>query len=361
MTIAAVAAKDLRLLLRDRGALLFVLVVPIAVVGIVAASLSGSGASGVLLPVVNEDGGPVAETLIELLSERIRVVEVDRERAEAMVARETNAAAALLLPAHLSKRYLGGRTSQLELWTDPAKGNELNVIRAWLMVVEREAAALADPFSEELLELEERNLTGSGLSTTSVEQNIPGFSVMFVLMAMLFGLCFAIQDEKDQGTVQRLRMAPAPAWQILTGKLLARFAVGVVQLSVLLGFGRLAFDLSLGPSPLAFAAVVLAIVFGLTGFSLLVSAFVGSREQIIPLGLTVVMLVCAVGGCWWPLFYQPLWLQQAAHLMPTAWAMDALTNLVARGRGLAEVAPQVGVLTAYGTLAAALGMRLQRL
>jgi ABC-2 type transport system permease protein len=361
VTITAVASKDLLLLWRDRGALLFVLIVPIAVVGIVAASLSGGGASGVLLPVVNEDGGPVAETLIELLSERIRVVEVDRTRAESMVAHETNAAAALLLPAHLSKRYLGGRPSQLLLLTDPAKGNELNVVRAYLMIVEREAAALADPFSEELLELEERNLTGSRLSTTSVEQNIPGFSVMFVLMAVLFGLAFAIQDEKDQGTIQRLRIAPSPAWQILAGKLLARFAVGAVQLTVLLGFGHLAFALPLGPSPAAFLAVVLAIAFGLTGFSLLVSAFVRSREQIIPLGLTVVMLVCSLGGCWWPLFYEPLWLQQAAHLMPTAWAMDALTNLVSRGRGLAEVATQVGVLTAYGAVSAALGVRLQRL
>ena len=79
------------------------------------------------------------------------------------------------------------------------------------------------------------------------------------------------------------------------------------------------------------------------------------------LGLAVIMLVCAIGGCWWPLFYEPLWLQQAAHVMPTAWAMDALTNLVSRGRGLAEVAPQVGVLTAYGALSAALGVRLHRL
>ena len=73
------------------------------------------------------------------------------------------------------------------------------------------------------------------------------------------------------------------------------------------------------------------------------------------------MLVCSLGGCWWPLFYEPAWLQHAAHLMPTAWAMDALTNLVSRGRGLQEVASQIGALMAYGTLCAALGVRLHRL
>ena len=37
------------------------------------------------------------------------------------------------------------------------------------------------------------------------------------------------------------------------------------------------------------------IVFSLTGFSLLVSAFARTREQIIPLGMTVVMIVRAIG------------------------------------------------------------------
>ncbi len=361
MTVRTVAAKDLRLLWRDKGALLFVLLVPIAVVGIVAASLSGGGGDTIHLPVVDDDGGPVARTLIELLGERLRVEEVDRARAEALVGGESRAAAALVLPQHLSKDYLGGRPSRLLLLTDPAKGNELDVIRAYLMIVEREAAALADPFSEELLELEEQSLTGSRISTNSVEQNVPGFSVMFVLMGVLFGLAFAIQDERDQGTVLRLRTAPTRGWQILAGKLLARFLVGVVQLVILLGFGRLVFDLPLGPSPQAFLGAVVAIVFALTGFSLLVTTLARSREQIIPLGLTVVMLVCSVGGCWWPLFMEPVWLQNLAHLAPTAWAMDTLNDLILRDRGLAFLAPKLGVLFAYGAASAAAGARLQRI
>jgi hypothetical protein len=37
-------------------------------------------------------------------------------------------------------------------------------------------------------------------------------------------------------------------------------------------------------------------------FGLLVGTPARTREQIIPLGLTAIRLVCAIGGIWWPLF-----------------------------------------------------------
>jgi ABC-2 type transport system permease protein len=361
MSLLAVAGKDLRLLVRDRAALLFLMVVPVAVITIVAVSLAPDHEGSILLPVVNEDGGPVAEVLLELLGQKIEVVEMEREAARRLVAEENAAAAALVLPRRLSKNYLGSRPSSLLLFTDPAKGTELDVVRAYLLWADREASALADPLSEGLLELEEENLTGTRLATSSFEQNVPGFSVMFVLMGVLFGLAFGLQDERDSGAWVRLRVAPVAAASVLGGKLLARGAVCLFQLLLLLGFGHLAFGVSLGPSYATFVLVTAAIAFCLTGFSLLFSAFVGSREQIIPAGLTVIMIVCSVGGCWWPLFMAPDWLQQVAHATPTAWAMDALGDLILRERRLVAVLPVIGALLAYGSACIVVGMRLVRL
>jgi len=355
-----VLLKDLRLISRDRVALLFNLVVPIAVITIVASTLGGSEGGTLLLPVVNEDKGPVAEFLIETLAKHAEVVEVERGEAKAIVGEDVRAAAALVLPRRLSKRYLGSRPSTLTLLTDPAKRTELETVKAYLLQADREAAALADPFSEELLVLEEQPLTGKRLSISSFEQNVPGFSVMFVLMGVLFGVAFGLSDERESGAIVRLRAAPISKIEILGGKLLARLLMGGVQMLILFGFGHFVFGVSLGPSLAVFVLMTLAIVFAMTGFSLLVSAFARTREQIIPLGLTVIMLVCAIGGCWWPLFMEPEWLQNVAHATPTAWAMDGLEDLILRERGLAEVAPVLGVLVAYGAACLALGSRLYR-
>jgi ABC-2 type transport system permease protein len=361
VTLLAIALKDLRLIGRDRAALLFTLLVPIAVITIVAGTLGGHGGGAILLPVVNEDHGPVAEVLTETLGKHVEVMEVDRARAEALVAREKRAAAALVLPERLSKRYLGSQPSTLMLLTDPAKGNEVNALKAYLMLADSEAQALADPLSEKLLVVEEHNLTGTRLTTSSFEQNVPGFSVMFVLMSVLFGVAFGLRDERDWGTVTRLRMAPIGRGTLLGGKLLARYAVGVAQMLILFAFGHFAFGVSLGPSVLTFVALTLVVVFCMTGFSLLVATFARTREQIIPIGLTVVMLVCAVGGCWWPLFMEPLWLQRASHVTPTAWAMDGLSDLILRDRTLGGIAPTLAALLGYGLACLGLGARLYRL
>ena len=56
------------------------------------------------------------------------------------------------------------------------------------LLADREASSLGDPFSEELLVLQERSLTGKRLKFTSLEQNVPGFSVMFVLLSLIFSV-----------------------------------------------------------------------------------------------------------------------------------------------------------------------------
>jgi ABC-2 type transport system permease protein len=351
----------LRLIARDRAALLFLVLVPFVVVTVLAQALAGSDTGSLLLPVVNEDEGPVAEVLIKALSEYAKVVEVDRAQAEYLVAGKKVAPAAIVVPEHTSKRYLATRPSTLLLLTDPAKGAAVGAVKAYLLLADRKAAEIADPLSQELLVMEERNLTGSRSSIPPAEQNVPGFSVMFVMMGVLFGVAFGLHDEREWGAITRLLIAPIPRMAVLGGKLLARFLVGLVQLVLLFLYGHLAFDLSLGNAPVALALVMIAVVFSMTGFSLLVSAFARTREQVIPLGLTVIMIFCALGGCWWPLYHMPPWLQRVAQLAFTTWAMEGFHDVILRDRGILEILPGVGVLAVYGALCLAGGVWFHRL
>jgi ABC-2 type transport system permease protein len=352
--------KDLRLVARDRSALISLLLVPIVVIVVVAATQSGGGSNAIVFPVVNEDQGPVANALLKVFRQHLDVREVDRATGERMVAVDNTAAALLILPAGMSKRYLTEKPSTIELLTDPAQGAELQAIKVIMLLADREAASLGDPFGEELLNLQERNLTGGRVEISSLEQNIPGFSVMFVLLNLVFSVSFGLRDEEVWGTSRRLSVAPVAPTIVLGGKLLARLIIGTVQLLVLLLFGHVVYGLTLGHSPFALGLVAATIVFSMACFSVIVAALARTREQVIPVGLAVVFLLAAVGGCWWPVFEEPKWMQAVAQGAMTTWSMFAIHDVMLRDRSLLEVAPKLLLLIAYGVVSFGIGLRLFR-
>ncbi len=359
--MAAVFWKEIRLILRDRSAFVFSLVVPIAVTTIIAGALFHSDTGPrLVVPIVNDDGGPVAGTFVKLLGKHADVREVDRAEAERLVRDENRAPAAVIFPSELSKRYLQGRSSEIELLTDPASGTDLQALKVMLLLMDKEAASLADPFAEELITLKERNLTGNRLTVTAFEQNIPGFSIMFVLMAVIFGTAAGLHDERDWGTLERLLIAPGGFTRLLLGKLGARLVLGVLQMVALFAWGHWIFKVSLGSSVLAFVMLAVALVFAVVSVGLLAGGLARTREQTIPLGLTFVMVLSALGGLWWPASIQPPWMSRISDAVFTSWAMQGMNDLVLRDRGLAAVVRPTLLLIANGVATMAIGLWLFR-
>ncbi len=360
MRLLRITLKDLRLILRDRWAALSLLIVPIVIILVIAETQSGEGSSSILFPIVNEDQGPVANVLIRTLEEHLDVRVVERDVAERWVAKENRSPAMLVLPGGLSKRYLTERVSQIELLTDPAAWTELQAIKMALMLADREAASLGDPFAEELLELEERSLTGSWLKFTSLEQNVPGFAMTFVLLSLIFGVGFGMRDEESWGTSARLAVAPIGHATVIAGKLLARLIVGTAQLLLLLVFGHLAYDLTLGNSATTLIIAAAVIVFSMTCFSLVIAAVASTREQVVPVGISALFILAALGGCWWPFFEQPKWMQTVAHGVVTTWSMFTIHDVMLRDKTFVEILPKLAFLTAYGLLSFAVGLKFFR-
>lgn len=210
------------------------------------------------------------------------------------------------------------------------------------------------------LAIEEINASGGPLSINTFDQNVPGFSVTFMLLGLLMGVSLGLLDERDWGTFERLRAMPVSTFHVLLGKLTSRFVVGVLQMLVLFAMGWLAFDVSLGPEPWALLLPIVAIVFAGTAFGLVVAAIAPSREAVLPVGSIVIVTMAAVGGCWWPIDLEPRWMRSVALAFPTTWAMDAFNDLMIRRRTLEVALLPTAVMLAYGLLYLALGTLLFR-
>ena len=357
----AVFRKDLRLLLRDPTALALTMLAPLVMITVITlARVRSTDPPRPLVPVVDLDEGPVAAAFIELLGKHAEVVALRRDEAEHLVRDLNRAPAALVFPAGLSRRYLQGRPSEVTLLTDPAQGVALNSLRALLLVMDRDAAELADPLHEDLLVYHEQNLAGAGRSPKSVEQNVPGFTIMFVLLAVVFGTAAALHDERDAGTLPRLLVAPTAFAALLTGKLGARVVVGFLQTLLLLVAGRVVFGLSLGTSPAALVVLAAALALAAGALGLLVAAIAATREQTLPLSLAMVLGLAALGGLWWPIALVPAWLRTLGECFFPTWAMYGMTDLILRDRGLEAVTLPTAILLGQGALLLAGGLWLFR-
>lgn len=356
-----VMLKDLRLISRDRYGLIGLLAVPIVVIIVIAAATqSGDGSKSIVFPVVNEDQGPVATALIRALREHLDVREVSRASAHRLVAEVNDAPAALVLPPELSKRYLAQKPSTIQLLTDPAQWQALEAVKVMMLLADRETASLGDPFSQELLDVREQSITGDRVSFSSLEQNIPGFSLMFVLLTLIFSVSLALREEEVWNTSARLSVAPLAPASLLGGKLLARLIVGTAQLLLLLLFGHFVYALRLGHSAVALLVVTVAVVASLTCFAAVVAAFVRTREQAIPAGLAVTFVLASFGGLFWPIYDLPRRVQTIGNVLVTRWSMSAIQDVMFRGRSLTGTSTDCGVLAAYCVLSFLIALRLFR-
>jgi ABC-type multidrug transport system permease subunit len=208
------------------------------------------------------------------------------------------------------------------------------------------------------LTIREVDVSGGKGSINTFDQNVPGFSVTFLLLGMLLGVSLGLLDERDWGTLERLRAMPVPLPSVLAAKLCSRFLIGFVQMIVLLAVGWLAFRVSLGPEPWALLLPIAGIVFAGTAFGLIVAAVAPSREAVLPVGSIVIVTMAAVGGCWWPIDLEPRWMRSVALAFPTTWAMDAFNDLMIRQRPARAALRPTAVMFAYGILYLALGLAL---
>ena len=202
--------------------------------------------------------------------------------------------------------------------------------------------------------------TGPLSGFNAFDLQVPGFAVTFLLIGMLMGVSLALIDEREWGTLDRLRAAAAPLGATFAGKLLARFVVGFVQMAVLFGAGWAFFGISLGQAPLALFIPSAAIAFAGAAFGLVVAGVGRTRDAVLPVGAIVIMTMAAVGGCWWPLDFEPQWMQTAALAIPTTWAMRAFNDLMIRGLSASSVLLPSAVNVAFGFVYMIAGIAISR-
>jgi ABC-2 type transport system permease protein len=99
---------------------------------------------------------------------------------------------------------------------------------------------------------------------------------------------------------------------------------------VLFAVGWALFGISLGRQPAALVLPTIAMAFAAASLGLVVPSIAKAHDSVMPLGTMTSMGLSAIGGCWWPLDFEPQWMRAIAAWLPTTWTMQAYNDLMIR-------------------------------
>lgn len=407
MSILRIAVKDLRILLRNRGELFMLFLLPLVFVLAFSLPMLAAGAQEealTSLPVANRDpaGGQSLDLIVRLnATGGIEVVPYDPTEAERLL-NEGEIDHLLTIPDDFSQLAMDHPVS-LRLANHPdADETEsqwlqeviTGVIREMAMelhllesleqmgqmvqaapseyhvfTAERLVAQAQSQFREaEIRPLITVEQVEPAMEEAADRPQLIGTQVNVAGMAVLFAFLSAqttarsIYDEKRLGSFRRLLAAPMSRATLLAGKVLPNLITALLQIVVIFAFGILvlpllgAEGLVLGNDPLAVVLVSIVVALCSTGLGVLIAAIARTESQMGGIAALVLWVMAALGGSFIPTFLFRGPIDTISRIVPHSWALRAYYDLLVRGHTLEGVALEVAVLLGFAVLFFLIGL-----
>lgn len=183
---------------------------------------------------------------------------------------------------------------------------------------------------------------------------IPGYLVMFVFFAAAISAEMIVR-ERENHTLERLLASSVKQASILGGVFLGTAAKGLVQIAVFWTVGILVFKVDLGLSPATVVLLSILTVIMSAAFGVMLATFAKTRRSAGSMAVLAALVLAPLGGCWWPLFITPKWMQNMAKITPHGWATTGFNKLMMFGGDFGSVVPEMlallGFALAFGLIA----------
>jgi ABC-2 type transport system permease protein len=364
-------AVVLRGLIRDRTALFFMVVLPVAIIVIIGATFGGVQRLDV--GVLQTGHGPVARAIVAELraADGIRVRAYTDLQSMRSAVRRGAVAAGIVVSGEVDTRATGDGVVRVPFVSNsgsslsfPARNvvdDALGRVGAQVAAARFVVAHAGTPFPSALAtagRLQERapgvtvatEDVGSGRvrSLSRFSLTAPQNLVLFVFISAAASGAALVRMRKS-GVLRRALASPVGSGMVVTGVGLGWLAIALLQSLVIVGIGALVFGVDWG-DPLA--ATVLVVVYALvgSGAGLLVGTLGKSEDRVSAIAPVTGIVLGALGGCMVPLEIFPPTMRTIAHVVPQFWAITAWQRLVFDGVGLTGVLGPVVVLGAFAVV-----------
>ncbi len=346
--------KDTRLFFKDRFAMGFALLFPILFIVAFSLALGDLGPEDeqLRMAVATEEESGFSREVIDVLtlSDATGVDEWDPKDA-GLALHEGRIPGYLLFPVDFTQRIFSGEGTEILVITadgDPETEAVLGGLAhsiggriGTLSLAARGVTELEGLGSLDLVKLGQLGTAPPSIVFTTEQVGdvepfnatnftLPGYLTMFLFFAAALG-AEAIARERQTQTLERLLSNGVRRSAIVAGKVLASIYRGLIQLAFLWALGIFAFSIDFGVSPVAVIAVSVLMAVASSAFGVMLASLVRTVKSASSAAVLASLTLAPLGGCWWPLFITPDWMQAIGRLTPHGWANDAFNKLMLFG------------------------------
>ncbi|MCX2973997.1 ABC transporter permease [Halieaceae bacterium IMCC8485] len=329
--MGAVAAKELRQLSRDRVTFGMVVMIPLIQLLMFGFAIN-TMVRNIPVGVVDLSGSAAAR----IITEQVRVTQVveivalyntPAEAEEAIVAGKIRAA--LVLPRDLPQRLASGATAGQWMvdGSDTVVGSALLGLRNMPLRhtagSPREAYTQPEPSFEIALFFNPERRSEVNI--------VPGLTAIILTMTMILFTSVALVREHERGNMELLITTPIRPLELMLGKLLPYVFVGLIQITIILGLGRLVFNVPFQGAALDLAIVTLAFIGASLSLGLLISTIAKTQMEAMQMTIFILLPSILLSGFMFPYDAMPRLAQYIAEALPATHFMRLIRGVYLRG------------------------------
>ena len=244
-----------------------------------------------------------------------------------------------------------GGLDRFEQFAGALTPGQRNAVDAWLPRLKEQSRnpSSGDAASGFGIGVETIDVMRQGKSESLVSFYAAGVGVMFLLFSVS-GAGGTLLDEVDSGTLDRVLSTRVGMGGFLIGKWIFLACIGILQLTVMFLWGRIAFGLDLFSHLPGFFVMTVVTAAAAAGFGLMLATFARTRAQLSGMSTIIILTMSALGGSMFPRFLMSETMQKLGLLTFNGWALDGYLKVFWRDAPVWQLWPQVAVLAALAAV-----------
>jgi ABC-2 type transport system permease protein len=184
---------------------------------------------------------------------------------------------------------------------------------------------------------------------------VPGLIVVIQAMMAVLLTALAVAREWERGSMEQLFATPVGRLEIVIGKLVPYFVIGVIQLLLVLAAGLWLFDVPLRGSLLVLSALSVTFLIAMLAQGLLISVVARNQMTATQMaGMSSMLPAMLLSGFVMPIDNMPRALQWITQVLPARHFVHGLRAVMLRDAPFSVVAGDVAKMAAFAAVLIAL-------